>query len=101
MRKIAYIATASALSLALAACGSTDDASTEASPENVEVNADAPLADVDEPVDDPEAGMDDTSTMEGVEAAIADGEEALDTAGDVVDAVQQGAADVEAAANGE
>jgi hypothetical protein len=101
MRKIAYVAAASALTLMLAACGSTDDASTEASPENVEVNADAPLAGVDDPVDDPAADENNTSTVEGVEAAIAQGEDALDTVSDVANAVREGAENVQAAANGE
>ncbi len=50
------IAAVAATSLALAACGSTDDASTEAKADTVEVSADEAMTDVaEEPVADPAA----------------------------------------------
>ena len=50
------IAAVAAASLALAACGSTDDASTEAQADTVEVTADEAMSDVaEEPVADPAA----------------------------------------------
>jgi hypothetical protein len=45
MKKIAYAAFASVAALALAACGSSDKASEEATAENVEVPADEAVAD--------------------------------------------------------
>ena len=50
------IALTAAATLALAACGSTEDASTEAEADTVEIAADDALADVEaEPVEDPAA----------------------------------------------
>ena len=56
MRKLCAPAALTAITLALAACGSADDASTEASADTVEMPADTALAPVsDEPVADPSA----------------------------------------------
>ena len=50
------IALTAAASLALAACGSSEDASTEAEADTVEMTADEALTDVEEmPVEDPAA----------------------------------------------
>ena len=52
------IALTAAATLALAACGSTEDASTEAEADTVEIAADDALADVEaEPVEDPAAAI--------------------------------------------
>ena len=69
------IALTGCLALALAACGSTDDRSTEAMPETVEMPADAALeAVVDEPVADdaisaPESEAEDPAADVAAEAA--------------------------------
>lgn len=56
MRKIAELAVLAGAALALTACGSADDASTEASADTVEMPADAALAPIEEaPVADPSA----------------------------------------------
>lgn len=57
MKKLATLAVLGSATFALAACGSTDDASTEAMPDTVEMPADValePLA--DDLVDDTDAG---------------------------------------------
>ena len=52
------IALTAAATLALAACGNTEDASTEAQADTVEIAADDALADVEaEPVEDPAANF--------------------------------------------
>ena len=79
-----------ALSIALAACGSTDDAATEASPDTVEMAADEALGAVNEgPVADDGAGLDE------VEGPPAVSEETAEAAADNAAAV---AAEAEAAA---
>lgn len=56
MRKLFGLAALGGLGFALAACGSSDDRSTEAEPETVERPAEEALASVnDEPVADPDA----------------------------------------------
>lgn len=56
MKKLATIAVLGGLSLGLAACGSTDDASTEAMPDTVEMPADEALEPISEgPVEDSDA----------------------------------------------
>ena len=61
------IALAAASALALAACGSSDDASTEAEADTVEIGADDTLTDVtEEPVADPAA----TATPESTEPTV-------------------------------
>jgi hypothetical protein len=71
MRKFATIATLATSVLLLAACGSADDASTEASADTVEMPADEALTPIaDDAVADPEA----TAT----DAPVGDSEAALD-----------------------
>lgn len=56
MKRFVVFATLGCAALALSACGSTDDASTEAMPETVEMPADEALAPIsEEPVEDPDA----------------------------------------------
>ena len=82
---------AAAASIALAACGSTDDASTEAEADTVEFPADEAMADVEEaPVVDAganaalPAGEDDVTATEA---------EAIEEAGDDAAATAEAAAD--------
>jgi hypothetical protein len=78
--------------LMLTACGSSDDASTEATADTVEMPADEALEAIsDEPVEDPEATANDAP--EGDAAAEASAEAAADAAADV-------AAEAAAAAEG-
>jgi hypothetical protein len=68
--------------LMLAACGSADDASTEATPDTVEMPADDALEAVsDEPVADPQATA--TDTPEADAAATTSVEQAADAAAKV------------------
>jgi hypothetical protein len=68
--------------LMLAACGSADDASTEATADTVEMPADEALEAIsDEPAADPEATATDAPETEA--AAEASAEEAADAAADV------------------
>ena len=86
MRKT-YLLLAAAGSLALAACGSTDDASTEAEADTVEMPADAALEGVSEtPAADPAANSDETATTEQT------ANEAADAAADVAAAADAAAA---------
>jgi len=81
MKKIAYFALATAATLALAGCGSSDDASTDAMADDVEVPADEAMSAAGDatPVDDASADQDagpDAATAEeagaAAEAAAAD-----------------------------
>lgn len=102
MKKIINLAVIGGASIALAACGSSEDASTEATADTVEMPANEPLEPVsEEPVED-EAG-----TSEPVEADAGTGpapvtqeaaETAADDAVDVVDRAQAAADEAEAAA---
>jgi hypothetical protein len=77
MRKFAALPALAGTALLLTACGSADDASTEASADTVEMPADAALAPItEEPVADPEA----TATDAQAEATA---EKAADAAADV------------------
>ena len=112
MKTLSKFAHLGGATLALAACGGSDDASTEATPESVEVDANAALeAVVDEPVvdegalgppiDPSETAPDLQSTEEAAEAAagVADEfEAALDDldALDGLDAVEAAETAVEA-----
>jgi len=78
MKKIVYAAFASAAALALAACGSSDDASEDAMADDVEMPADEAMTGVEVPVVDPAATEDaeaeatpTTSTVEEAGAAAA------------------------------
>lgn len=93
MKKIAYAALAPLAALALAACGSSDDASEDAMADTVEMPADEAMMNVEDPVVDAEATADAAAT-EAAEAAEAAGEAAAAAAADV-------AAEAEAAAEGE
>jgi len=90
------IALTAAASLALAACGSSEDASTEAEADTVEMTADEALTDVEEmPVEDPAANtapveMDTTSPSEEAEIQEA-GDSAADTAAAAMDAMAEDA----------
>lgn len=90
------IALTAAASLALAACGSSEDASTEAEADTVEMTADEALTDVEEmPVEDPAANtapveMDTASPSEEAEIQEA-GDSAADTAAAAMDALAEDA----------
>ena len=90
------IALATGLALTLAACGSADDASTEAEADTVEVPAnDALEGVVEEPVVDPEATAVEDATAEAEAAAAAqaaDAEAAGNAAADVAAQVEAAAA---------
>ena len=91
MKKLATIAVLGGLALGLAACGSTDDASTEAMPDTVEMPADEAL----EPVT--EAPVEDSDAL-GPPADPAENAPTLQTAEEVADAAENVAAEAEAAA---
>lgn len=90
------IALTVAASLALAACGSSEDASTEAEADTVEMTADEALTDIEEmPVEDPAANtapveMDTASPSEEAEIQEA-GDSAADTAAAAMDAMAEDA----------
>jgi hypothetical protein len=78
VKKFATLAFAAAGSLALAACGSTTDASEDAIADDVEMPADQALIDTPEPV------MDEAATLDAPEEEAMDVMEAADTAADMV-----------------
>lgn len=81
MRMLKTLAVIAAPALMLAACGSADDASSEASADTVEMPADSALAPVsDAPVADPSATATDAATPAVPEAAAT---QAGDAAADV------------------
>ncbi|XUU61561.1 hypothetical protein ACRAQ6_04635 [Erythrobacter sp. HA6-11] len=101
MKKFTQFAVVSGAALALAACGSSDDASSEADAESVEMPAEEAMADVtEEPVMDEEAAMADApapapvteeeanSAADDAEDVIAAAEAAADAAGDAADAAE-------------
>jgi hypothetical protein len=82
MRKLVALPAIAGTALLLTACGSSDDASTEASADTVEMPADAALAPVtEEPVADPEATATDAPDTNA--EAEASAEKAADAAADV------------------
>lgn len=89
MTKLALIAAATAATLALAACGQSDDASADAMADTVEMPADDALANAPEPVavETPAATPSATETPE-----------VQDTTAAAADAAEAAVADVEAAA---
>jgi hypothetical protein len=88
MRKPSALAVLTIATLALAACGSADDASTEASADTVEMPADSALAPVsDAPVADPSA----TATDAPAAVPTATAEQAGDAAANVADEVLEAA----------
>ena len=82
-----------ATSLALAACGSNDNASTEAEAETVEVSADEAMAPVaEEPVADPAASV--TANENDTPGTVTEAEAAsVETAGDNAAATAEAAMD--------
>lgn len=91
MRRIAFTLLAGAGAMALAACGSSDDASVEAEADTVEMPADAALDDIsDVPVEDPDANAAGATVSEEMATDAADAaadvaaaaEAAADTAAD-------------------
>jgi hypothetical protein len=98
MRKLAALSALTATALLLTACGSADDASTEASADTVEMPADAALAPIsEEPVADPEATTTDASENDGETDGETDAEAAA-TAEKSADAAADVAAEAAAAA---
>lgn len=87
MKKIATLTLATSFSLALAACGSTTDASEDAIADDVEMPADQAMIDAPEPV------MDEAATLDAAEEEVVDAMEAADTAAEMVeeDAVETAA----------
>ena len=82
MNTRATFGTLAVAALMLAACGSSDDASTEATADTVEMPADEALEAIsDEPVADPEATATDAPETEATAEATA--EQAADAAADV------------------
>ncbi|MDC8755478.1 hypothetical protein OIK40_12585 [Erythrobacter sp. sf7] len=82
MRKLFAPTALAAATLMLAACGSSDDASTEANADTVEMPADEALEAIsDEPVADPEATATDAPETDAEAAATA--EQAADAAAGV------------------
>lgn len=80
MKKIALTATAA---LALTACGETTDASDEAQADTVEVDADAAMEDMPEPIEDDgamEESLSDVDVEGQLDAAEAEAEAAADDA---------------------
>ena len=88
------IAIATGLAVSLAACGSADDASTEAEPDTVEVAAEEAVADVDaEPVEDADAAAleDATSAAEATAAEISETAQAAENVANDVNAAIEAA----------
>ena len=84
---------AGSAALALAACGSADDASTEAEADTVEMPANDALADVEEtPVADPEVTADTPPATVTTEPTVTE-REAIEEAGDEAAATAAAAAD--------
>ena len=90
MKTFTPLAALTGAALLLTACGSADDASTEASADTVEMPADAALAPIaEEPVADPSAAATDAPADDAADAAAAaagaeaGAEKAADAAADV------------------
>lgn len=98
MKKFTSLASLGALSLVLAACGSAEDAATEASPDTVEMAADEALEPVTlEPVEDEDADLD---AVEGPDAVSEeDAANAADDAASVAAQAEAAAAEAEDAVN--
>ncbi len=91
MRKLFSLTAVSAAALALAACGSADDASTEASADTVEMPADSALAPIsDAPVADPSATATDAPEAVPAATATAAGDAAAEVAGKALEAAGEG-----------
>lgn len=89
-KTIPLIAALSGACLLLSACGSADDASTEASADTVEMPADSALAPVaEDPVADPSATATDAPEAVPTAAATAAGDAAADVAADAIAAAEE------------
>ncbi|MEM7666533.1 MAG: hypothetical protein AAF250_11805 [Pseudomonadota bacterium] len=99
MKKFTTFALLGSASLVLAACGSAEDASTEATADTVEMPADEALEGLsDEPVEDEAAAIDEE--VAGPAAVTQEtAETAAENAADVAAQVEAAAAEAEAAAN--
>lgn len=90
MNKITTIAFASLSALALAACGSSDDASVEAEADTVEMPANDAMAPVTEmPAADPEANAVEAATEEPVDAVGTEADAAGDAAAAAAAEIQE------------
>lgn len=90
------IAALAAVSIALAACGSSNDASTEAEADTVEIAADEAMEPItEEPVADPNANVvaDEANTAESAEGAKAAEAATVQEAGDDAAATAEAAMD--------
>ncbi|OJW62782.1 MAG: hypothetical protein BGO57_14675 [Sphingomonadales bacterium 63-6] len=87
MKKLVQIALASAVALTLSACGSSDDASTDAMADDVEVPADEAMTGAEEagalPAADAQATEDAAPADDATTAAEAAGNAAADAVADV------------------
>lgn len=91
MRKLLPLTAVTAATLVLAACGSADDASTEASADTVEMPADSALAPVtDAPVADPSATATDAPEAAPEAGATAAGDAAANVADKALEAAGEG-----------
>ena len=90
MRKAAALTALSAATLILAACGSADDASTEASADTVKMPADSALAPVAEaPVADPSATATDAPEAAPEASATTAGDAAAGVAAEALSAAEE------------
>lgn len=97
MKKLSSFAVIGAASLALAACGSSDDASSDLEVDTVEIPADEALEPVtEEPVEDPAAVIEEVE--EPAPVSVETASEAADAAEDVAAAVEAAEAAEAAAA---
>ena len=92
MKKLLATALLAPFALSLAACGSADDASTEAEADTVEIPANDAMAGVEEdPVADADAAVE--AATEDAEVAASSAQAAGDAAADVAAAVEAAGAD--------
>ncbi|MEM6826443.1 MAG: hypothetical protein AAF553_00715 [Pseudomonadota bacterium] len=98
MKKLTTYAALGALSIALAACGTAEDASAPPNPDTVEMAADEALEPI---VEEPVADADATEDLEAIEGPAAVSEEtaaaAADNAANVAEEAAAAAAEAEAA----
>ena len=95
MKKLTTILAATTASLALAACGSSTDASEDAMADTVEMPADQALADTPEPVADEEVAGEEAAVEEaGTDGAGMDAIEAAEAAEELVEEDLSQAADL-------
>ena len=101
MKKIAAFALVAAASLSLAACGKSDNASDEATADNVEMPADEmPAGDASMAAPAPDASMDAAPAADAsANAAVDSAQKAADSAADVAAAAKAAAAEAEQKTN--